>query len=943
VTGTGSTGAAELWERVQEVFAEALGLATDERGAYLARVCGSDSGLRAEVESLLEASAQSDAYFGDLADRAGITLSPTLDEAAAPDAVAGADPRPDLIGQRIGQYEVLQWLGEGGMASVYLAERRGEGFTQRVALKVVTRRISDPDVERRTHEERRILARLEHHAIARLIDGGITDEGYPFYAMEYVEGRDVLTYCDEERLGVQARLRLFLDVCTAVQFAHERLVIHCDLKPNNIFVTAEGNVKLLDFGVARLVDPDSEGDQVTGLWFTPAYASPEQVRRERPGTASDVYSLGVLLYELLTGHRPYRFQSRLREEVVRTVGEVAPARPSEIVTQPTQRTHGAEVPADALARSRDSSPEAMRRLLKGDLDAIVMKALAKEQGARYSTAEQLAGDIRRHLEHRPISSLPRTRRYRLSKFVRRNRGTVVAAAVVFITLGAGIAATMWQAGRATEAATLARQEAEKAALVASLMTEMFRLSDPNEALGDTITARGLLDRGAERVRSEFGDQPIVQADLLTEVAGVYRNLGLYRRAEPLARQALALRERSFGPATVETSESLVQLGTILGDLGRQGEAIETLDRAIRIREPLVAFPDTVLIRAQATLAWMVRTAQESEWAAELFTAALEGERAIDPDGPGVADMTFGLAATYHDAGLLDRADSLLRSALGEIETATKPTPMAVGALRNVGMIRRVREQYRESAPILRAAVEMAERLYGPEHREVFEANAEYGLALMGTGEWDEAESVLRGALRSSIERLGPTHTTTAGLQEALAALLVDRGDFDEAVVLHQMSLQEKIVRHEGQDHSGVVASLAWVAEALVGAGRFSEARQHVTRAQEMNARLGAVPSVYDISLERSLGNMAMTEGEAASARAHFERAVALAEELLSRPDHRYAIWAKRDYALFLAEVGETERAGELLRWVLAAQIENLGEPHPRIDRTRARLASLTAR
>ena len=456
MTGTESEGGAARWERVQEIFAEALARTGEEREAYLRRACRGDDVLRDEVESLLDASAASDVYFGDLADRAGITLSPTLDEAGSPETGAGEDPRPDLIGQRLGQYEVLRWLGAGGMASVYLAERRGEGFTQRVALKVVTRRISDPSVERRPHEERRILARLEHHAIARLIDGGITEEGCPFYAMEYVEGTDVLAYCDEERLDVAGRLRLFLDVCAAVQFAHERLVVHCDLKPNNIFVTTEGNVKLLDFGVARLIDPDSEGDELTGLWFTPAYASPEQVRRERPGTASDVYSLGVLLYELLTGHRPYRFQSRLREEVVRTVGEVTPTPPSEIVTQPTLRAHGAEVPPRTLARSRASTPEAMRRRLKGDLDTIVMKALAKEQGARYSTADQLAGDIRRHLEHRPISALPSTPRYRLSKFVHRNRGTVVAAAFVFVTLGAGIAATLWQAGRATEAAARAR-------------------------------------------------------------------------------------------------------------------------------------------------------------------------------------------------------------------------------------------------------------------------------------------------------------------------------------------------------------------------------------------------------------------------------------------------------------------------------------------------------
>lgn len=931
--------AAERWQRVQDILGEALDLEASLRGALLDERCEGDPGLRAEVESLVRASEASDEYFGDLAGRAGLTLSDlTASEGPArvDDSTISSDPHPELIGRRIGQYEVLRFLGRGGMASVYLAERRGEGFTQRVALKIVTRRVSDPAVQKRTNEERAILARLEHRSIARLIDGGLTPEGFPFYAMEYVEGVDVLRYCDERRLDVRERLTLFLEVCAPVQFAHERLVVHCDLKPSNIFVTNDGHVRLLDFGVARLVDPDASGDEVTGLWFTPAYASPEQVRRERPGTASDVYSLGVLLYELLTGHRPYRFASRQHADVARTVGSEVPPLPSDVVTRPALRTREGrreEVPATESARARGATPDEMRRHLRGDLDAIVMKALAKDPSDRYHTAEHLSTDIRRHLEHRLVSSVPATARYRVSKFVLRNRGVVAAAALVVVTLAGGLAATLWQAARATESAALAREEAQKAALVASLMTDLFRLTDPNERLGDTITARDLLDRGADRIRTEFGDQPVVQAELLAEVASVYQNLGLYRRAEGLARQALDLRTDAFGISSLEVSESLIQLGALEADLGQERRAIETLSRAIDVRAPLVDHPDQHIVDAQRLLGWLTRSAQDHDRAAALFREALEGQRLLDPDGPQVADIMFGLAATYHDAGLLDEADSLLRTVLEDSLPLDRPSPMAVGAMRNVGMIRRVREQYAEAEPILRRAVDMALRLYGPDHVEVYAAQAELGHALAGVGAWDEAELVLRRAITRSSSLLGTLHPTTAGLQEALGSLLVSAEDYDEAVILLQLGLEEKIQRHEGRDHPGVVASLVGVAEALVGAGRFEEARAYVAQASAMNERLGTVPSVYDISAEQSLGNMASIEGDHEEAASHFRTALSLAGELLSRPDHRYTLWVRRDYGVALARAGRGAEAVEHLEWVLGHQRANMGEGHPMVDRT----------
>jgi serine/threonine-protein kinase len=943
---------AHRWERVQELLGEALERPVEERAAFLDASCDDDQ-IRAEVESLIRASEESEDYFGDLADRAGMTLSADTRtrEPERPESLAEARRaelervRSGLVGTRIDQYTVLEWLGQGGMASVYLAERAGEGFVQRVALKVVSTKVSDPLIQRRSNEERRILARLEHHGIARLIDGGVTSEGHPFYAMEYVEGKGVLRYCDDLRLSVEDRLRLFLDVLVPVQYAHERLVIHCDLKPSNIYVTASGGVKLLDFGVARLIDPQAAGTGTTGLWFTPAYASPEQVRREPPGTASDVYSLGVLLYELLTGHRPYRFATNLHDEIAKTVGQFVPVVPSQAVTQTSTRTvdgQRIEVTPESVALARGTKPDTLRRQLRVDLDAIVMKALAKDADARYRNAERLAADIRRHLDDKLVSSVVPTAPYRAGKFLRRNRSSVTAGTLVAAALIAGLGGSLWQASRATRAAQRAEDEAEKAQLVAELMGDLFRLTDPNEALGDTVTARDLLDRGAERIRAEFGDQPDVQAELLSEVARVYNNMGLYARAEPLAEQALELRATEFGPLSEEVSESLIQLGVIERNLSEPARAIELLARAIDIRTSFVEGPDPQLIEARRVLGWEVRQAGEYARAAGLFATALEDQRQIDDSPAAVADLMFGLASSYHDDGMLEQADSVFNEILSRVDPDARPTPNAVGALRTVGMVRRLREQHTEADPILKSAVDMATRLYGPEHPEVLETRQEYASNLSALGRWEESEQAFRASLLIAERSLGPDHQTTARLSDGLGSVLEDLGRYDEAVAYQQVSLEEKVRRHGNRDHTGVLTSLVAVGRSLTLAGRAQEAEDYLNQAEAMSARLGSERSVYTISSERSRGLLALARGDYEVAEGHFLTAIDLADELLSRPSHRFATGAKLEYATVLMAADRSSEAAALLEEVEALLLERVGEPHPLVDEARTLLRSARA-
>lgn len=926
------------WERVQDLFVEALELEGAERAAYLDAACGDDEALREEVESLLGAAGESDAYFGDLADRAGITLSTDTRDATGARREGPSRDSKKLVGQKIGQYTVLEWLGQGGMAAVFLAEREGDGFTQRVALKLVNQRVSDPLIQRRSNEERRILARLEHRSIARLIDGGMTPQGFPYYAMEYVEGSDVLTYCDDHRLSTRDRLDLFLEVCVPVQFAHERLVIHCDLKPSNIFVTADGHVKLLDFGVARLIDPESAGSGTTGLWFTPAYASPEQVRREPPGTASDVYSLGVLLYELLTGHRPYRFGSYLQGEIAKTVGEVTPPNPSSVVTQPGSASVDGvrrEIAAADLASRRGLTPGELKKELRGDLDAIVMKALAKDAEDRYHTAEQLAADIRRHLDHKLVRSVPATPAYRARKFVRRNRGAVGAAALAFLAVSVGVGGTLWQASRARIAAENAAVEAEKAQRVAELMAELFRLSDPSQSLGNEVTARDLLDAGTERILSEFGDQPVVQADLLTEVARIYNNLGVYGDAEPLVERALVLRESEFGPLSLEASESLINLGVLKANQSDPNEAIELLSRAIDIREPLVEGPDSLVVEAKSTLGWAVRKQGEHDRAARLFAEALDEQRAIDPSAGQIANLMFGQASSLHDDGMLDAADSVFNEVLANLDPDARPTPDAVSALQRVGMVRRLREQYRDANPLLEQAVAFAEGLYGPNHGTTLNAERDLLLNQAALGDWATAEAGYRDAVQRSIVTLGPGHEVTARLQEGLAGVLEDLGRYGEAIELQELSLQEKVLRHENRDHPGVVGSLISVGRVLTLAGRHREAMDYLNQAIAMNERLGSTRGSTAMATRRALGIMATMNGEYAEAEEHFVEAIAMGEEFLTRPSHRYLTAAKTEYATMLVESGRGRDALEMIDEIEPLVIDRLGTPHPRVDQLRA--------
>ena len=554
----------DRFQRCEELFHAALALEAAAREAFLEEACATDRGLRAEVERLLSAHARAGDFIG----------APAV---APPATWAGAE---EWAGRRIGPYSIVRELGRGGMGAVYLAERADGQYQHRVALKLIKRGMDTEQVLTRFRSERQILASLDHPNIARLLDGGSTDQGLPFFAMEYIDGEPIDTYAGRAGLSVEDRLRLFLQVCGAVAYAHQNLVIHRDIKPLNILVTSEGTPKLLDFGIAKVLHPGGEETStVTSMrLLTPEYASPEQVEGRHATTVSDVYALGVVLYELLTGRSPYRLRSRTPQEVVEAVRTTDPERPSQA-----------------------GDDEKVRRRLRGDLDTILLTALRKEPARRYQSVEQFGADVRRHLEGMPVLARPDTFGYRAGKFVRRHRVPVAAGSLVVLALVAGTVATAYQAHQARVAQ--ARAERRFADVRKLAHTVLF---DYHDAIKDLRGARPVRERLVhdalgylDGLAREAEDDPTLQREL----AAAYRRVGDLQVSDPsggdtegasrsyakaLAISEALLRADSSPQARRDVASAALALGSVVWERGNLGEGLAHAQHARALLEPLVA-------------------------------------------------------------------------------------------------------------------------------------------------------------------------------------------------------------------------------------------------------------------------------------------------------------------------------------------------------------------
>ncbi len=752
----------ERWAEIGRIFDAAHVLPPDRRPAFLEETCSADRELRSEVESLLASH-----------DRAGSFLERPVVVDLLP-----------VVPRRVGPWEVVEEIGRGGMGVVFKARRSDQGFERLAAVKVVKRGMDTDDILQRFERERRILAGLDHPNIARVVDGGSTEDGLPYFVMELIEGENILAYAGRRRLGIAERLRLFRQVCSAVQYAHQRLVIHRDIKPGNVLVTSEGRVKLLDFGLAKVLG-GHDGDlldrtRTVHRLFTPDYASPEQVRGETLTTASDVYSLGVILYEILTGDRPYRLKTSELEEVTGAILQQEPQRPS--------------------AKAR----------LHQDLDAIVLTSLRKEPGRRYASVEQLSEDVRRHLEGLPVRARPDRFGYRAGKFVARHKAGIGAGALAAASLVAALAVSVRQMNVARAERDRERLEAAKARQVSSFLRGLFESSYPRRVKGERLTAQDLIDAGAARVDHDLASQPKIQASMLALLGSVYMEMGLAAKARPLLERSLAMREKLLGKDKVETAESLYFLGRLEARAGEFYSGRSLLERAVAIREREASGP--ALAEALSELGIAVSGLGDYAQAKRLLERAVAVEEKAG--GPNLHKWLTNLADVENSLGNYERERALLERALAIGVRAEGRVDVQVDVtLLNLGSVLRNQEEFDRALPLFEQALADEERTFGKEYDGYGYTLGELGELCFAMGDRARARELIARSIET-IERVrGPSHHLIAAPLRYQGRLLLAEGRAREALASFERArdVWKKIFHDE--NHAQIAAALVDIGRA----------------------------------------------------------------------------------------------------------------------------------
>ena len=793
----------DRWKRIEALFGEAVELPAHEQESFLDEACGDDLELRAQVADLLQADTESGA-LEDAVGRAQRRLLSVLEE--------------ERLSQRVGPYRLEEVIGHGGMGTVYRAERVDDEYQAQVAIKFLRAGPALPDLERRFKLERQILAGLNHPNIARLLDGGATEGGAPYLVMECVDGVPIDRFCDERALGVRERLELFRTVCGAVERAHQSLVVHRDLKPANILVTPEGQPKLLDFGIAKLLEGESAAtpEATIGMrMVTPSFASPEQIRGDPVTVGTDVYSLGAVLYRLLVGRPPFDANGLSPIEVGRRICTEEVRRPSTVAVEHPDR-RGA---------SRGAYVHWVRSL-RGDLDTILTTALAKDPQHRYASVGALAEDIRRHLRGEPIQARPQTRAYRLRKFIGRHPVGVAAGLLFAVTVTGFSFFSGLQARRLSfERDRAARGEAA-ARQVSDFLVGLFEVADPTVVSPDSVSAREILDQGVRRISADLANQPDVRGTVTGVLGRVYRNLGLYDQAEALLDTALILQSQSLGEGSPEVLDARWEQAEVSYVAGDYEEAVDRHRAVLEARRS--AGPDVssvALVQSLQSLAASYMALGDYDEAEPLYREALE---LLPPDSEGEAlgaraFTQVSLADLLRDLGRLDEALPLLLQAEETQRALYGDHHIDVGAtLNQIARTHAVAGRYEEALPIAEEGLAIRRAIFGEIHPEVGASLGNVAGILNGLGRWEDAEAARLASLESLRGVYGDEHPYVAGTLNSLADIRLAQEKWSLAEETYVEALRlHRAVLPEG--HPNIGYPLTGLGRALIGLGRPGEA------------------------------------------------------------------------------------------------------------------------
>jgi serine/threonine protein kinase/tetratricopeptide (TPR) repeat protein len=841
------------WQQIQSLFEQLADVDDAQRAAHLERSCGNDAELRQSVESLLNL---------DKGRR-----DPLLHAIGAAAESLLEDHRDRLIGTRVGPYRIVSILGHGGMSVVYRGERDDSQYQQTVAIKVLQHAALHPRLRSRLHSERHILATLDHPCIARLIDSGDLDDGTPYLVMEHVDGDAIDVFCDNHTLFIRERLELFVEVCAAVHYAHRNLVVHRDIKASNIFVTEERTPKLLDFGIAKLLAPESLSHTlpVTRLQeriLTPENAAPEQVLGRPITTATDVYALGVLLYQLLTGRSPYRLLSYSQLQLERAICMDDPTRPSQVVIAKVKGESAAD--RSKISDRRGLSPPRLQARLAGDLDAIVAMAMRKEPERRYPSVEAFADDVRRHLSGQPVRARSGDWRYNAAKFLRRNfLATAAAAAVILgLVLIAGLA--MWENHRLGLARDATAQERDRAQQVSAFLVDVFSRADPFNAQGKDPTAKELLDNGAEAIRKNTSLQPEVRATLLEAIAVPYRRLFHSDYAIPLFEEVVAIRKSERPVDNRRVAEALANLSQALMEAGRWVSAEQDIKDALDMLQAGDARPTVETADLLSQYGQLYLTGKSDPVSAEsMFKRALAIYRSLpDEQSLSIARTWSALASTSVWAGNFDQAEDYQRKALNIFRATTSSKfPDHNVALASLGQILTRRGKYVEAEEDLNEALQVETAVFGADNPRSAAIESDLSNLYQQEGDLERAIKASQEALRIARLRLGDNNTTTGYYHDGLAMLYLQTGNLTEAEASERQALAVYSATLPAR-HLYVAAGEQLLGEVQLRRHAYADAERELRSAYDLEVSLGAA----DWQVARtaaSLAWLAIETGDAA--------------------------------------------------------------------------------
>jgi len=832
------------WQQIQSVFEDVIDASPAERASRLEAYCGSDTDLKRSVESLLA----SDQRTED-------PLLNAISEAAESLLIEHQDR---LVGTHVGHYRIVSVLGHGGMSTVYRGERDDAQYRQTVAIKVLHHSPLHPRLRSRLHSERHILATLSHPSIARLIDSGDLDDGTPYLVMEYVDGETIDAYCDSRTLFIRERIELFIQVCAAVQYAHRNLVVHRDIKAANILVTGEGTPKLLDFGIAKLLAPEtvSHTVPVTRLQeriLTPENAAPEQVLGRAITTATDIYALGVLLYQLLTGRSPYRLLSYSQLQLERAICMDDPIRPSQMVVAKLAGESDAD--RSRISDRRGLSPQRLQARLGGDLDAIVSMAMRKEPDRRYPSVEALADDLNRHLLGQPVLARQGDWRYNASKFARRHLLGVFIVVGAFLGLAAIAGVTLWNYHLVQQANRRAKEELDVAKQVSAFLVEVFSAADPFTAQGHELTAKDLLDQGAAKIKqTDMPDE--VRAQLMESIGLAYRRQGLSDKAIGLFSEAVKIRQGERPRDGHRIAAAMANLAQALTDASRLTDAEYSLDQALELSKnadttPSVQTADILVQTAQFAL----NAKSDPDRSASLFAQALDIYRhELEGDDPVLAVTLSGLASAEIWKGDYAAAERYQRQAIDIFKVKVGPDyPDRAVALASLGYILTQRGQFVEAERLLHEALQSERMVFGPDNERLAQIESHLSLLYDLQGDSPRAIAAMQEAIRIASKRLGETHYMTGYYLDALAGLYMRANDLLEAEKTARQALAVFGQAFKDPRHLYVASARYTLGEILLRRGSLPAAENELRSSVEISTALAGADSWRTARSAASLG------------------------------------------------------------------------------------------